>query len=126
MQRGIENEFARLETFFSTKVQIHSAQANVDLGLFLSRYLALNTDDNLLTEKRKPSTPVVLSWYLFQNEELPNEIVSKTPSLHMQSDKSSLVIGWDATDVDAEIERPKAEDLRKKLEEEAERRAELE
>ncbi|KAK4099831.1 hypothetical protein N658DRAFT_560148 [Parathielavia hyrcaniae] len=94
MQRGIENEFARLESSSAQRCKS--------------------------TAPRQMST-----WGCFSTKSFQT-IVSRTPSLHMHSSESSLVIEWDAADVNAEIERLKAEDLRKKLEEEAERRAWLE
>jgi hypothetical protein len=126
MQRGIENEFARLETFFNKKEDIHNAQANVDLALFLKRYLAVDTNGRFLGAKAKPSTAVVLHRFRLENQNLPNEIASRTPGLHLHVFEGFAVIGWDASTVNAEIELLKQEETRKQLEKEAEIRAEQE
>jgi hypothetical protein len=66
MQKGIENEFARLESFFSgKKEEIYTAQANIDLKLSLRKYFAIDVDGSPVEAGPKPSAPVILKrWYL--------------------------------------------------------------
>ncbi|KAH6635882.1 hypothetical protein F5144DRAFT_565711 [Chaetomium tenue] len=126
MEQGIEAEFSRLETFFSRKFDIHSAQANVDLQLFLRKYLALNLDGSIITTDARPSDPVVLADFRLQKQNLAQEIIAKAPGLHMKRHHETAVIGWNEDKVDAEIASMEETARQEKEQEEAEERARLE
>ncbi|EAQ91616.1 predicted protein [Chaetomium globosum CBS 148.51] len=104
MKQDIEAEFSRLETFFSRKFDIHSAQANS-----LSR---------------------PIPWYLtnlaFKSQNLAQEIIAKAPGLHMKRHHKTAVIGRDEDKVDAEIASMEETVRQEKEQEEAEERARLE
>ncbi|KAK4236138.1 hypothetical protein C8A03DRAFT_17197 [Achaetomium macrosporum] len=126
MQRGIENEFARLESFFDRREEIHSAQANVDLKLFLKKYLDINLDGVGAASGARPLAPVTLDRWRLENQKLSEEIMSKAPGLHMEEFETNAVIGWDAANVAAEIARLKDESRRRQEQQEAEEQAERE
>lgn len=79
MKQDIEAEFSRLETFFSRKFDIHSAQANVDLQLFLRKHLALNLDVSIITTVTKSSDPVVFDEFGLQKSESRPRNHSQSP-----------------------------------------------
>jgi hypothetical protein len=125
MEQGIEAEFSRLETFFSEKYDIRSAQANVDLKLFLRKYLSLNLDGSTIATDARPYDPVVLAPTCLQNQKLPQEIIAKTPSLHMKRHHGTAVIGWDEDKVDPEIASMEEASRQEKEKKEAQERARL-
>ncbi|KAK3295292.1 uncharacterized protein B0H64DRAFT_474286 [Chaetomium fimeti] len=126
MEKGIEAEFSRLETFFSHKYDIHSAQANVDLKLFLRKYLSLNPDGSVIDTGVRPSDPVVLAPFRLQNQELAQDIVAKSPGLHIKKHNGTAVIGWDKDKVDAEIAHMIEVEKQDKEKQEADKKAKFE
>jgi len=127
MEKGIENEFSRLELFFSRRERVHSAQANVDLKLFLQRYLSINIDGAAIVGDPRPSAPVTFLRWELQNRKLPEDIVSKAPGLHLKEFADSIVvIGWDASSIEVEIVHLEVARRREQEEEEARERAEKE
>ncbi|KAJ4292226.1 hypothetical protein N0V88_005857 [Collariella sp. IMI 366227] len=123
MEAGIEQEFARLENLFDEKHKIHSAQANVDLKLFLRKYLSIELDGTDITTNPRPSAPVTLSKWELQDQNFPATIVSKAPGLHMRKSEWYFVIGWDIPAIETEISRLKGEERRQQEQAEAEERA---
>lgn len=127
MQRGIETEFKRLESFFAKKEKIHAAQANLDLGTFLKRHLGIDLEGRYTTTGPRPSEPVTINRQLFGHWKLPEEIVAKSSGLLVEEYSRGFVqgiavVGWDATKIKAEMARLKAEDEREREEEEAKAR----
>ncbi|KAK4113317.1 hypothetical protein N656DRAFT_797201 [Canariomyces notabilis] len=124
MDRGIENEFARLESVFAGKREkIHSQQANISLKRFLKKYLGIEEEWSAPAPDSRPSATVTLSWYYLDDRELPNQIMAKVPGLHLEKFGYNHVIGWDAAHVTEEITRLEEERRRLEEQEEAEKRA---
>jgi hypothetical protein len=130
MERGIENEFARLESRYDKKEDVQSAQATVDLKLFLKKYLSIDIDGNgngnASTTNARPSAPVTFCRWRLHNKELPKVVFSKASGLHMKELDPFTIIGWDAANVDAEIARLQDNGRRQMEQEEAEARVERE
>ena len=128
MERGIENEFARLESRYDKKEDVQTAQATVDLKLFLKKYLSIDIDGNgnAPTTDARPSAPVTFCRWRLHNKELPKVVFSKASGFHMKEFSRFTIIGWDAAKVDAEIARLQDENRRKMEQEEAAARTERE
>lgn len=123
MEAGIEAEFARLESFLSKPQEIHSAQANIDLKLFLKKHLNISVNGQLPAADARPSGPITLYRYGLQNQRLPEKIMEKTPELHMQEAGTFSIIGWDKGKIAAEIARLEDEFRRQQEQIEAEEKA---
>jgi len=116
IQRGIENEFSRLEDHhkaqktlwtLSPQARYQSEQANLDLDLFLRKTLCIDKNGKTLTEGKRPSAPVLLDKWDLHDKNLPDKITSKAPGLLVERYESITVIGWDADNLKAEVERLK-------------------
>lgn len=116
IQRGIENEFSRLEDHhktqrtpwtLSSQASYQSEQANLNLDLFLRKTLRIDKNGKMLTEGKRPSTPILLAEWDLHDKNLPDKIISKAPDLLVEKHESITVIGWDANNIKAEVERLK-------------------
>ncbi|KAK4136635.1 hypothetical protein BT67DRAFT_454429 [Trichocladium antarcticum] len=123
MEKGIEDEFARLESRYSTRADVQSRQATVDLKLFLKRSLAIDIDGSAPTMEARPSAPVTLFKWCLGDSRLSEIILSKASGLHLKELDQFSVIGWDAAMVDAEIARLEEDRQRQIEKEEADERA---
>ena len=121
MQAGIDKEFARLEAKADEMKDrdrhhpkcLHTKLAKFDLNMFLNKYLGIQPDGKSVTNgaySSKPSEPVVLDrWGTWEpeNRQFPEELVAKTPGLHLREfkDEDIVVLGWDSAKVEAYIAR---------------------
>ncbi|KAK3307751.1 uncharacterized protein B0T15DRAFT_490355 [Chaetomium strumarium] len=121
--KGIENEIARLESFYKKNEEIHSAQANVDLKLFLKRRLGIDLDDMATAPNPRPSAPITLDRARRERRDIPEEIMSRASGIPMEEVYPRAIIGWDAANVAAETTRLRDEIRRCEEEAEARERA---
>jgi len=103
MQRGVEAEFARFKSLFKSVPELHSAQASLDLGLFLKRHLGIGPDGAAPPAGVRPRAAVQLSRWWLEDRKLPETIMAKNPRLCKDEFDDTVVISWDADSVAAVI-----------------------
>jgi len=131
LQRAIEKEFSRLEDHYkngefherlSPQACYQSAQANLDLDLFLTKTLYVDKNGKTLAKGKELLGPVLLDRYDLHSRNLPDDIISKVPGLLIEEYESIAVIGWDAKSIKAEVERLK--DTKRRMDEQEKREEE--